>query len=84
MDNKAAIIAFEDEEFGNFLIACSRENTTKVRCFIEKRYPDWVKKSREQPGICPMHYILEAVDDMKDLLVDESLQCISSCDIVRL
>lgn len=76
-----SIIAFTDTEFGSFAIACSPENREKVRGFIEKRYPEWAARSKGKTGLTPWNDVLDAIEDMRELLGDEKLEFIDRCSV---
>ena len=80
-DENMSIIAFTDTEFGSFAIACSPENREKVRGFIEKRYPEWAARSKGKTGLTPWNDVLDAIEDMRELLGDEKLEFIDRCSV---
>ena len=80
-DENMSIIAFTDTEFGSFAIACSPENREKVRGFIEKRYPEWAARSKGKTGLPPWNDVLDAIEDMRELLGDEKLEFIDRCSV---
>ena len=73
------VIRLEDEVYGACAVACSRKNEQKVKAFLTKRYPKWSARCVGKSGLTPWNNVLDAVEDMKELLGDDNLQFLDGC-----
>lgn len=77
-----AAILLEEEVYGPCAVICSKGNKERVQAFLTKRYPKWVAECVGNSD-SPWNYVLDAVKDMKELLGDERLRFLDSCEFIR-